>query len=130
MSEISIIKLMDGSTIVGKVSEGGDLIEIEHPIELLSTTRSLDGMLGEQISLRPWVAIAAEHIFVIERYNVITMSTLQESFVHGYEKMVQQIYFEQPKWSGDLMEELSQDDDLDIDTLTEFADAVIKKQIH
>ena len=88
-------------------------------------------MLGEQISLRPWVAIAAEHIFVIERYNVITMSTLQETFVNGYNKMVQQIYFEQPKWSGALMEELSQEeDDLDIDTLTELAEAVIKKQIH
>ena len=33
--EISIIKLMDGSTLVGKISYGDDVVNIEHPIELV-----------------------------------------------------------------------------------------------
>ena len=55
MSDISILKLMDGSTIVGRVIEGDGCVEIEHPIELVNTAKSdvLQELIGEQISLRP-----------------------------------------------------------------------------
>ena len=44
MSEqISILKLKDGSTIVGKVKTSGDIVEIEHPIELVSNVMPLSG---------------------------------------------------------------------------------------
>jgi len=124
--EISVLKLMDGTTIVGKVSSSGDIIEIEHPIELVSTQLPFEGNLGETVHLKPWVAIAEETIFTVERYNVITMSTLQQGFIKGYERMVEAIYFEAPPEELEKIEE----PDLDIDTLTELADAVLKKQIH
>ena len=42
MSEqISILKLKDGSTIVGKVKTSGDIVEIEHPIENNRNLRKL-----------------------------------------------------------------------------------------
>jgi hypothetical protein len=41
--------------------------------------------------------------------------------------MVENIYFREQQWDGDLM---SEEPDLDIDTMTELADAIIKKQIH
>ena len=126
MSEISIIKLMDGSTIVGKLTITNDIVEIEHPIELVSNITPIGSILGEQINLRPWVAIAEEHIFTIDRYNVITVASLQENFIQGYERMVEAIYFEAPPAELEKIEE----PDLDIDTLTELADAVLKKQIH
>ena len=129
MSDISILKLMDGTTIVGKITISGDVVEIEHPIELVSMVQPLQGVLGEQISLRPWVAISSETIFTIERYNVITMSGLQEQFVDGYEKMVDQIYFKEAIWAGDLVDN-KLDSTEDLETLTEYADAVIKNQIH
>ena len=129
MSEIKILKLMDGSTIVGKITISGDVAEIEHPIELISNVQSLQGALGEQINLRPWIAIAQEDIFTIERYNVITMSGLQEQFINGYERMVEQIYMKESLWAGDLVDN-DIDSELDIDTMTELADAIIKKQIH
>tara|TARA_B100001996_G_scaffold120802_1_gene91350 strand:- start:990 stop:1400 length:411 start_codon:yes stop_codon:yes gene_type:complete len=131
--QISIIKLMDGSTIVGKVQVSGDSIEIEHPIELVShITPGPGAVIGEQINLRPWVAIAEDHSFVVERYQVITMSTLQQGFREGYDKMVNQIYFEEPKWRGALVkpEDDFIDEDLDVDTLTELADAMLKNKIH
>ena len=124
--EISVLKLMDGTTIVGKVSSSGDIIEIEHPIELVSTQLPFEGNLGEAVHLKPWVAIAEETIFTVERYNVITMSTLQQGFIKGYERMVEARYFEAPPAEVEKIEE----PDLDIDTLTELADAVLKKQIH
>jgi hypothetical protein len=129
MSEIKILKLMDGSTIVGKITISGDVVEIEHPIELISNVQPLQGAIGEQINLRPWIAIAQEDIFTIERYNVITMSGLQEQFISGYERMVEQIYYKESLWAGDLVEN-DLDSELDMDTMTELADAIIKKQIH
>ena len=137
VQEISIVKLMDGSTIVGKVVIGPESIEIEHPIELVTAVQPLKEMLGEQISLRPWMAIAEDTTFVIERFNVITIGALDIDFQGGYERMVNAIYFEENNWTGGLykadtgqLDMLPEDDELDIETLTELAEAVIKKQIH
>ena len=132
MSEISIIKLMDGSTIVGKIKMSNDIVEIEHPIELVSQITPVGSILGEQINLRPWVAIAEEHIFTVERMNVITVGSLQANFVPGYERMVEHIYFGEDKWEGSLLEdekgELPTEEDLE--TIADYADALLKKQIH
>ena len=139
--EVSIIKLMDGSTVVGNLYYGDDSVEIEHPIELVSTIRPNEGFMGEQVSLRPWIAIAQESVFIVERLNIITIGLLDENFVAGYERRVEAIYKEDRRWEGDLyradredfsldsMDEETQQD-LDIETLTELAEAVIKKQIH
>ena len=121
--EISVIKLMDGSTLVGRVSNSGDMVEIEHPIELVSTQLPFEGQMGESVSLKPWIAIAEETIFMIDRYNVINISTLQQGFKQGYERMVQAIYFDEPPVEPEKEPE-------DIKTLTDYADAIIKKQIH
>tara|TARA_B100000427_G_C15089077_1_gene412022 strand:+ start:134 stop:526 length:393 start_codon:yes stop_codon:yes gene_type:complete len=130
MSEqISILKLKDGSTIVGKINTSGDIVEIEHPIELVSNVMTSSLGLGEQINLRPWVAISEETTFTIERYNVITIATLQENFKEGYNRMVETIYLNPPDWSGPMTEdELKSSEDLD--TLAELAEAMLKNKIH
>ena len=38
MSEITVLKLIDGSTVVGRVTQGVDVYEIEHPIDCLLYT--------------------------------------------------------------------------------------------
>tara|TARA_X000001036_G_C20073279_1_gene560040 strand:+ start:134 stop:535 length:402 start_codon:yes stop_codon:yes gene_type:complete len=130
--EISIVKLMDGSTIVGRIEYGKDCIEIEHPIELISNVLTVNQQLGESISLRPWMAISDETIFVVERIQIITIGILAKDFEIGYEKMVDNIYNQPTNWSGDLyrMEDQIEESELDVDTLTELADAVIKNKIH
>ena len=126
MSDIQILKLKDGSTIVGKVTVGPDSIEIEHPIELVNQIVNDSRGLGEQINLRPWITISEEQTFVIERYNIITMSALQSDFSDGYERMVQQIYFEPANWEGPM----AQVEETDIDTLAELAEAMLQNKIH
>ena len=51
---------------------------------------------------------------------------LVEHSLFEHERMVEAIYFEAPPAELEKIEE----PDLDIDTLTELADAVLKKQIH
>ena len=46
MSDISILKLMDGTTIVGRLTQDGDLVEIEHPIELVSNILPVGNIVG------------------------------------------------------------------------------------
>ena len=127
--EISIIKLMDGSTVVGKIEYGIDCIEIEHPIELVSNIQPLQGMTGEQINLRPWMAISEETIFVVERMQIITIGLLDKTFENGYLRMVEQIYMKESVWAGSLMDDQIESE-IDLDTMHELADAIIKKQIH
>ena len=85
--------------------------------------------LGEQINLRPWVAISEETTFTIERYNVITIATLQENFREGYGRMVETIYLNPPDWDGPMTEEELQSSE-DLDTLAELAEAMLKNKIH
>jgi len=128
MSDIQILKLKDGSTIVGKVTVGPDSIEIEHPIELVNQIVNDSRGIGEQINLRPWITISEDQTFVIERYNIITMSALQSDFSDGYERMVQQIYFEPANWEGPMAQ--VEETDSDIDTLAELAEAMLQNKIH
>ena len=65
---------------------------------------------------------------VIERYNIITMSALQSDFSDGYERMVQQIYFEPANWEGPMAQ--VEETDSDIDTLAELAEAMLQNKIH
>ena len=134
MSEVSILKLKDGATIVAKVTYEGDKFIIEHPIEMISTAGLLKAGLGEAISLKPWIAIAEEHAFTVERENVMTVATLQEKFVSGYHNMVESIYFKDPIWAGDFVDdggaEILEEDEVDIQELAELAEAVIKNKIH
>ena len=58
MSEVSILKLRDGATVVAKVSsEDGEKFLVEHPIELVSAAGMLKQGLGEAISLKPWICL-------------------------------------------------------------------------
>tara|TARA_Y100000996_G_scaffold333472_1_gene269821 strand:- start:965 stop:1369 length:405 start_codon:yes stop_codon:yes gene_type:complete len=132
-NNISILKLRDGATIVAKVTYEGDKYLVEHPIEMVAQASILKQGLGEAINLKPWIAIAEEDVFTIERENVITVATLEEKFVSGYHNMVEAIYFQDPLWGGDFMTEGQQpegNEDIDIDTLTDLAEAVLKNKIH
>lgn len=130
--EISIVKLMDGSTLVGKISYGDDVVNIEHPIELVPQIMPTpQGILGESINLRPWIAVSKEQTFSIERKNVITVANLQENFIPGYHRMVKSIYFNTPDWRGDFIEEqIEEEPELDLELLEELANAVLEKKIH
>ena len=134
MSEVSILKLRDGATVVAKVSsQDGEKFLVEHPIELVSAAGMLKQGLGEAISLKPWISIAEEHAFTIERAQVITVATLQEKFINGYHNMVEAIYFKDPQWMGDFVEEEEApepEEDFNIDELADYADAIIKNKIH
>ena len=132
-NNISILKVRDGATIVAKVTYEGDKYLVEHPIEMVAQASILKQGLGEAINLKPWIAIAEEDVFTIERENVITVATLEEKFVSGYHNMVEAIYFQDPLWGGDFMTEGQQpegNEDIDIDTLTDLAEAVLKNKIH
>ena len=113
-------------------SEDGEKFLVEHPIELVSAAGMLKQGLGEAISLKPWISIAEEHAFTIERAQVITVATLQEKFINGYHNMVEAIYFKDPQWMGDFVEEESPEpeEDFNIDELADYADAIIKNKIH
>jgi len=144
MSEVSILKLRDGTTLVGKVTSDGEMVDIEHPIEVVPTQGMLtQGIIGEHISLRPWIALAEEQTFTIERYNVITIASLQTAFQKGYHDMVESIYMKDPEWAGsfinehELLEELREDlrrrvEDMEDEASlsTELADAKLNKKIH
>ena len=133
-NNISILKLRDGATIVAKVTYEGDKYLVEHPIEMVAQASILKQGLGEAINLKPWIAIAEEDVFTIERENVITVATLEEKFVSGYHNMVEAIYFQDPLWGGDFIRpedgEPPTEEDIDIDTLTDLAEAVLKNKIH
>jgi len=135
MSEPIIVKLANGTTLVGKVELGPDSIEITHPIELVSQVSNIPGLIGEQINLRPWIAIAEGQTFTIDSQHVITTAELQLSFHEGYHRMVDQIYLESTNWTGSFIgeeEEAPQEENSfeELEELLDYAEAIDKKQIH
>lgn len=135
MSDIQIVKLKDGSTIVGKISIGPEIVEIEHPIELVAHLEQKGGLLGEQISLRPWISISSEKTFSIERTNIITTTPLHERFVKGYNTIVDSTYLNNTIWDDPLLlpetnKDIDSWEELELEDIAELSKAMIKKQIH
>jgi len=140
MSEITVLKLIDGSTVVGRVTQGVDVYEIEHPIEIVSHMSITRGVIGEQLSLRPWIAFSDTGVFTIDRINVLAITGLDQKYEAGYTNIVEatylneNVYVEELPKAADLptSADMGYDpmDDIDLETLAEYADAHIKKKIH
>ena len=86
-TEYKLIKLIDGTELVGQlsVSDNDKFLRIVEPLQLKTVARSSDFGMRDDSSLAPWLPFSTDKVFSIPKERVITIASINEDLSHYYE---------------------------------------------
>ena len=64
LTDYRIVKLIDGSTIVGSISLDKDFLRIQNPLQLITTPRMTEFGVKDDNTLAPWVPFSTDKLYV------------------------------------------------------------------
>ena len=85
--EYKLIKLIDGTELVGQisVSDIDKFLRIEEPLQLKTVPRPTSVGMRDDSSLTPWLPFSTDKIFSIPKERVITIASINKDLSHYYE---------------------------------------------
>ena len=134
-TDYRLVKLMDGSLLMGTISVDDNHMRILNPLELVTTPRMTEFGLKEDTTLSKWIPFTQDKEFVITKDKIVVISIATVELAHYYEVVLQKISETDDKIALrptltpedidrilDIAEELdsdfaTQDDDYNFDTL-------------
>ena len=86
-TEYKLIKLIDGTELVGQisVSDNDKFLRIEEPLQLKTVPRPTSVGMRDDSSLTPWLPFSTDKIFSIPKERVITIASINKDLSHYYE---------------------------------------------
>jgi len=89
--EYRMVRLTDGSTIIGSITVDKDFLRITNALELKTSYRH--GALGtnEDSSLAPWLPFTEDKVFVIPKDKVVVITQANKNISHYYEVILNKI---------------------------------------
>ena len=85
LTDYRIVKLTDGSTIVGSISLDKDFLRIQNPLQLITTPRMTDHGIKDDNTLAPWVPFTNDKMFVIPKEKVMVISRAAKELASYYD---------------------------------------------
>jgi hypothetical protein len=128
-----VIRLINGTTIVGDIITSSDEFIIQYPLEVhFKPVMNSEGKLtGEQMTLRPYLILTRETEICIDPYNVMTCNPLDARLNLSYEEMVSTAYKKNINFEGNFYKEdhsVNSSDDLSENELDYLKDLLDKLQ--
>jgi hypothetical protein len=128
-----VIRLINGTTIVGDIITSSDEFIIQYPLEVhfKPVINSEGTLIGEQMTLRPYLILTRETEVCIEHYNVMTCNPLDARLNLSYEEMVSTAYKKNINFEGNFYKEnlnVKSSDDLSENELDYLKDLLDKLQ--
>ena len=90
-TDYRLVKLMDGSLLMGTISVDNNHMRIVNPLELVTTPRMTEFGLKEDTTLSRWIPFTQDNEFVITRDKVVVISLATVELAHYYEVVLQKI---------------------------------------
>ena len=102
-----VIKLNNGTTIIGDIITSSNEFIIQYPLEVhFKPVMDYEGtLIGEQMSLRPYLILTRETEVRIEHYNILSCNPLDTRLNLSYEEMVSTAYKKNIKFEGNFYKE-------------------------
>ena len=85
LTDYRIVKLLDGSTIVGSISLDKEFLRIQNPLQLITTPRMTEHGLKDDNTLAPWVPFTNDKMFVIPKEKVMVISRAAKELANYYD---------------------------------------------
>ena len=92
-TEYKLIKLIDGTELVGQisVSDNDKFLRIVEPLQLKTVARPSDFGMRDDSSLAPWLPFSTDKIFSIPKERVITIASINKDLSHYYEAILKRL---------------------------------------
>ena len=90
-TDYRLVKLMDGSLLMGTISVDDNHMRIVNPLELVTTPRMTEHGLKEDTTLSRWIPFTADKEFVITKDKIVVISIATVELAHYYEVILQKI---------------------------------------
>ena len=85
LTDYRIVKLSDGSTLVGSISLDNDFLRIQNPLQLITTPRMTEFGLKDDSTLAPWIPFTEDKMFVIPKDKVMVVSRAAKELANYYD---------------------------------------------
>ena len=85
LTDYRIVKLSDGSTLVGSISLDKEFLRIQNPLQLITTPRMTDHGIKDDNTLAPWVPFTNDKMFVIPKEKVMVISRAAKELANYYD---------------------------------------------
>jgi len=90
-TDYRLVKLMDGSLLMGTVSVDDNHMRIVNPLELITTPRMTEFGLKEDTTLSRWIPFTQDNEFFVSKDKVVVISIATVELAHYYEVVLQKI---------------------------------------
>ena len=92
-TEYKLIKLVDGTELVGQlsVSNNDKFLRIVEPLQLKTVPRPSDFGMRDDSSLAPWLPFSTDKVFSIPKERVITIASINKDLSHYYEVILKRL---------------------------------------
>ena len=92
-TEYKLIKLIDGTELVGQlsVSDNDKFLRIVEPLQLKTVARTSDFGMRDDSSLAPWLPFSTDKIFSIPKERVITIASINKDLSHYYQVILKRL---------------------------------------
>ena len=90
-TDYRLVKLMDGSLLMGTISVDDNHMRIVNPLEVTTIPRMTEFGLKEDSTLAKWIPFTSDKEFVITKDKVVVISIASVELAHFYEVVLNRI---------------------------------------
>ena len=90
-TDYRLVKLMDGSLLMGTISVDDNHMRIVNPLELVTSPRMTEFGLKEDTTLSRWIPFSQDNEFFVSKDKVVVISLATVELAHYYEVVLQKI---------------------------------------
>ena len=105
-----MVKLTDGTTIMGSIVVDKDFLRITNALELNTVKRSTEMGMKDDSTLAPWLPFTDDKTFVIPRDKILVITQADQHISHYYEVILNKVEKEKanakPTLSAEEMEKI------------------------
>ena len=84
-TDYRMVKLTDGTLLVGTVSVDEKFLRIENPLQLTTVQRMTEFGMKDDSSLAPWIPFTSDSKFSIPKDKIMVISLAAKEMAHYYE---------------------------------------------
>ena len=86
-----MVRLTDGTTIMGSIVVGKDFLRITNALELNTVKRETDFGMKDDSTLAPWLPFTDDKTFIIPRDKILVITQADEHISHYYEVILNKV---------------------------------------
>ena len=86
-----MVRLTDGTTIMGSIVVDKDFLRITNALELNTVKRETDFGMKDDSTLAPWLPFTDDKTFIIPRDKILVITQADEHISHYYEVILNKV---------------------------------------